>query len=152
MERVKVYLDETHIAGIVCGSCGKHKEMDFSGKEPPRSAVVKCSCGNAFVVSFEKRQNYRKPVDFWGISFASADPKKGEPVKILDISLGGLKFQRTGKTELQSNQKLKIGFKLKDQTVNMVVRVCHILDDCVGAEIVDIDAHSRKILGFYLMP
>lgn len=151
METVKVYLDDTRNASIVCGSCGKSKEVNFSEREPPRSGVVKCGCGNSFVVSFEKRQNYRKQVEIWGVCFASSDSTKGEPVKILDISSTGLKFQKTTDNGLKPNQRLKVVFKLREQTLNLTVAVRHVRSGSVGAEIVDIDQHSRKTIGFFLM-
>ncbi|MGC9195999.1 MAG: PilZ domain-containing protein [Syntrophobacteraceae bacterium] len=151
METVKVYLNETRIAAIVCGNCGKNKEFDLSQRVAPRSAVVKCSCGNTFTVSFERRQNYRKQVAIWGLCFTAAGPPNGEPVKIIDISAGGVKFQKNGRC-MQPDQKLRIAFKLQDKTVNMVVSVRSVKNGGVGAKIIDMDAHSRKVLGFFLMP
>ncbi len=151
METLKVYLNKTRIGVIVCGSCGKNKEVDFSQRESPRSAVVKCGCGNTFAVSFERRQNYRKQVAIWGLCFTAAGPPKGEPVKIIDISAEGVKFQKSGQY-MQPDQKLRIAFKLQDKTVNMVVSVRSVEDGGVGAKIIDIDSQSRKTLGFFLMP
>jgi hypothetical protein len=151
METVKVYLNDTRIAPIVCGKCGKNKEIDFSKRAVPRSAVVKCSCGNTFGLSFERRQNYRKQVSIWGLCFTAAGPPKGEPIKIIDISAGGVKFQKNGKS-MEPDQKVRIAFKLEEKTVNMLLSVRSVDDIDVGAKIIDIDAHSRKVLGFFLMP
>ena len=152
MEMVKVYLDETRNACIVCGNCGKAREISFSEREAPRSSLVKCSCGNSFIVSFEKRQYYRKQVDIRGLCFESADPTEGTPVKITDISVCGLQFDTSGDNKFQLNQKLRVIFRLEGQIVNLVVCVRHIRGKKIGVEIISIEEHSKKIMGFYLLP
>ncbi len=152
MEKVKVYLDETRNATIVCGGCGKSREINFTQREAPPSSLVKCGCGNNFIVLFEKRQHYRKQVDIRGISFTKADLAEGEPIHLMDISLSGVQFKVSGVNPFQLNQKLRIIFRLEDKTVNLVVSVRRIIGNNIGAEITTIDDHSRKVLGFYLRP
>ena len=152
METVKVYLDEARNACIVCGNCGKAKEIDFSKREIPRSGHVKCGCGHTFAVTFEKRQHYRKRVAITGACFVHAGSLDGEPISIVDISLAGLQLEILGLNHFQVHQKLRIVFRLEGKTVNLVVSVCHIKDKTIGAEILSMDEHSRKVLGFYLLP
>lgn len=152
MEKVKVYLDETRNATIVCPNCGKSREINFSQREAPPSSLVKCGCGNSFIVLFEKRQYYRKQVDIRGIAFAKADLTEGEPIQIMDVSIGGVHFRVSGINPFHLDQKLRIVFRLEDKTVSMVVSVRRIIDNKVGAEITTIDDHSRKVLGFFLRP
>ena len=152
MEKVKVYLDEARNATIVCENCGKSKEISFSTKEVPRSSLAKCGCGNHFIISFEKRLHYRKPVDVQGICFDFADSDKSEPIRILDVSAHGLQFEVPGPNGFKLEQKLKVLFCLGDRTVNMIVSVRHISGGNIGAKITGIDAHSKRVIGFYLLP
>ncbi len=152
METLKVYLDETRNACIVCGNCGKSKEIDFSQRQVPLSGHVNCSCGNTFAVTFEKRQHYRKHISITGACSVYPGSNEGEPIEIVDISLGGLQLVTPGLNPFQLNQKLRIVFRLGGKPVNLVVSVRHIKDKSIGAEIISMDEHSRKILGFYLLP
>lgn len=152
MERVKVYLDEARNAFVVCGNCGKSKKMSFSGREAPHASLVKCICGNTFIVTFEKRQYYRKLLDTFGTCYVGADSTVGVPVRVLDISLGGVQLQNVECAALQPNQKLRVVFRVNEKLVDLLVSVRYIRNDIIGAEIIGIDENSKKILGFYLMP
>lgn len=152
MEKVKVYLDEARIATIVCGRCGKAREISFAQREAPNATLVKCGCGNTFIVTFEKRQHYRKDIDIRGVCYANPDSIESEPIRIMDISISGVQFKKLSDTTFQPNQQLRVTFLLEGQNVNLVVYVRRISGENVGAEIIGMDNHSRKILGFYLLP
>lgn len=152
MEKVKVYVDETRTASVACAKCGKSRELRFSGKEIPHASLVTCSCGNKFIVSFEKRQYYRKELDVSGTCFVEGGPPEGIPVKMKDISLGGAHFTILGGHSFQPGQKLGLDFRLKGEIIRLTISVRHVSGENVRAETTAIDEHSRKIIGFYLMP
>lgn len=152
MEKVKVYLDEALNAFVVCGSCGTSRGMSFAGREVPHASLVKCKCGNTFVVTFDKRQYYRKPLDISGECIVEANSTEGIPIRMVDISVVGVQFQKLGGPAFHLDQKLKVAFRLTEKLVNLDVCVRSIRGDNIGAQIVSIDTNSKKIIGFYLMP
>ncbi len=152
MEKVKVYLDEARNACVVCGNCGKFKEISFANREVPRSSMVKCSCGSSFIVSFEKRIHYRKALDLKGKCFTNGNPAKSDLIRIMDVSIGGVQFQAPANGAYKFDQKLGVAFSIDNQSVNMIVAVRYIQGLNVGTEVTSIDGHSKKIIGFYLLP
>lgn len=150
--QVKIYLDEANIGVAVCPECGRSKAINFEGKSVPRSAKARCSCGNTFKVFLEKRQHYRKDINVYGKYFDSNDAKTGYDVKIIDISKEGIRFLRVDGKSLKRNQTVKIIFPLKHDMVTCIASVLYIREDEVSCKIISIDEHSRKVLGFFLMP
>lgn len=152
METLKVYLNEAGFAFVACRNCGKSREMSFAGKKIPPASLVKCSCSNTFIVTFEKRQHYRKALNTFGTCFVKDKPNEAIPVKIIDISDRGLQFEISEGARFQHNQNLRVVFRLDKKMVSLVVAVRHIRGDIFGAEILSMDPSSRKIIGFYLLP
>ncbi|MGC8493018.1 MAG: PilZ domain-containing protein [Syntrophobacteraceae bacterium] len=152
MERVKIYVDETRTAFVTCGTCGKSRELNFSGKEIPHASLVTCSCGSKFIVTFEKRQYYRKQLDAIGTCFVEGGPPEGIAVRMKDISLGGVYFTVPEGHAFEPNQKLGLVFRLKGETIRQSVSVRNTGGENVRAETIAMDEHSRKIIGFYLLP
>ena len=151
MDNVKVFLNETLSANVICPKCGNLKQINFQGKVIPRSGIAKCKCGNNFTVLFEKRKYYRKHLDLTATCFTSGDPV-GFLVKLVDISQGGISFSTSAGRSLQLDVIIKLSFQLEGDTVNCVASVCSIRDQRVGAKFKNMDAHSTKTLRFFLMP
>lgn len=149
---VKIYLDETYNGVAECPQCGKVTEMNLEGKIVPRSAKARCSCGNTFTVLFEKRQHYRKNLNTYGKCFNNKNDKTGDDIKIVDISDEGIRFLKVGGKFLKQGQTVKITFPLKHDTVTCIASILYLKDEEVSCKIMSIDEHSRKILGFFLMP
>ncbi len=145
-------MDESRTAFVACSKCGKSRELNFSGKEVPHASLVTCGCGNKFIVTFEKRQYYRKQLDAAGTCFVEGGPPEGTPVRMKDISFGGVHFTVPGGHSFELNQNLGLVFRLKGETVRLNVSVRNTGGENVRAETTAMDEHSRKIIGFYLLP
>jgi hypothetical protein len=152
MEKVKIYLNEARSGFVVCQKCGKSKEINFSDGKVPGSCLVKCSCSNTFAVLFEKRQHYRKQLNICGTCFATGDSAEGASIKLVDISRGGIRFIRTDGKPLQLNEKIRVSFSLGDDTIFCSASVYNIRNECIGAKFISLDEHSKKVLGFFLLP
>lgn len=151
MENVTVYLNEARSGFVVCQRCGTSKQIEFTEGRHRRSGVAKCACSNTFRMIFENRQYYRKQVDSYGEYFSAG--RAGGEVKLVDISRSGVGFIKMGGTPLQVNEKIKVSFSLGNDAVSCVASVANIRDDRVGAKFVTpLDAHSNKVLGFFLLP
>jgi hypothetical protein len=152
MGKVKVYLNETRSGFVVCQRCGKSKQIHFTNGDNPRSGVAKCACGNTFGVIFENRKHYRKPISSYGKCFAAGDTAEGATVKLADISQGGIRFAKMDGRPLQPNEKIRVSFALNNYTISCAASVYSIRNKVIGAKFIDLDEHSKKVLGFFLLP
>ena len=149
----KIYVTGDDQGTIVCDSCGKWKTANVARYVSLNKPVkIRCSCGVSFSVKFEKRKFYRKKVRLHGICFM--DRRREVPIFIEDLSAGGLGF-RINKGSVEEGDTLNIEFTLDDKarsTVSEDVIVRSVKDRLVGAEFTRLSEHSRKVLGFYLLP
>lgn len=152
MEKVKVYLNEARSGFVVCQKCGKSKQIELTNGGNFRSGVAKCACGNTFALTFENRKYYRKPIGSYGKCFAAGDAAEGARVKLVDISRSGMRFIKKDGKPLQLNEKIRVSFSLGDDTILIAASVYNIRDERIGAKFISLDEHSKKVLGFFLLP
>ncbi|HID31401.1 MAG TPA: PilZ domain-containing protein [Desulfobacterales bacterium] len=153
MEAKKIYVTGDDQGTIVCDSCGKWKTANVARYVSLNKPVkIRCSCGASFSVKFEKRKFYRKKVRLHGTCFIGR--RREEPISIEDISAGGLGF-RMNKGAVEKGDTLNIEFTLDDKarsTISEDVIVKSVKDRLIGAEFTGLCEHSKKVLGFYLLP
>jgi hypothetical protein len=152
MEEVKVYLDEKHSTHVVCKKCGRSKQIELPSARHPRSAVVKCSCGNTFSLIFETRRHYRKRINSFGKCFAAGDKLDGALVNITDISRSGMRFIKMDGRQLQVNERIRVSFPLGNDTIDCAAVVFNLRGDGIGVKFMNLDEHNKKVLGFFLLP
>ena len=153
MEKVKIYLDEARSGFVVCQQCGKSKHIEFTNTASGRSGVVKCACGNTFGVVFESRQHYRKQITSYGKCFAARDVFDGALVRVVDISMGGIRFIKMDGRPLQLNEKIRVSFPLGNETIDCAASVQNVnADNSVGVKFISLNDHCKKVLGFFLLP
>ena len=153
MEVKKIYVTGNDQATIICDSCGKWKTANVARYVNLNKPVkIRCSCEAVFSVTFEKRHFYRKKVRLHGTCFI--DGRGQEPIFIEDISAGGLGFVMN-KGAVEKGDALRVEFTLDDNarsTLSENVIVRSVKDRLVGAEFAGLCQHSKKVLGFYLLP
>jgi hypothetical protein len=74
---------------------------------------------------------------------------------IHDLSMGGMRLEPIGRAVFKPGDLLTVDFRLDDEnksTIRTVAIVKSIGERDIGVEFVNPDEHTRKILGFYLMP
>ena len=152
MEKVKVYLNEAQRGFVVCQRCGKSKQIKFTNGDNHRSGVAKCACGNTFAVIFENRKHRRKPINSYGKCFATGDTAEGASIKLVDISRKGIRFIKMDGNPLQLNEKIRVSFSLGDYTLFCAASVHNIRKEHIGVKFINLDKHSKKVLGFFLLP
>ncbi|MHC1725241.1 MAG: PilZ domain-containing protein [Syntrophobacteraceae bacterium] len=152
MEHMRVYLNESSSGTITCPKCGHSRQINFSNDKIPTSVKAKCFCGCSFRINFEKRRYYRKSVQIPGICMISGDTEDDSQIVILDISQGGMRaVKKSGKLP-KLDQRLRINFSLNETKLSCVVSICHVKNEHFGAIFQDLDEHSKKTLGFFLLP
>lgn len=154
MKEIKAYVAGKKEAEVICPTCGETQNCPLAEAQFHQPWEVECECGNSFRVLFERRNWYRKEVDFDGICFSRRDPAAGIPVRILNLSKTGIRFLKdTGKT-LKPNDPVRLRFVLRPRNdlieCDAIVGCVH--EGAVGAKFLNLDLHAQKVLGFYLMP
>jgi hypothetical protein len=158
MSTQRIFISNRSQAVLVCQQCGATKTVNVEPESVRGKPVrVNCkSCGHSFEVVFDTRSRYRKGTALKGHYFGKAqvEDQSGHLV-ISNLSLGGLKFQPKGKTTFAVGDSLTIEFTLDDPhktPIRTEAVVKSVMDQDIGVEFTALDEHTRKILGFYLMP
>jgi c-di-GMP-binding flagellar brake protein YcgR len=117
---------------------------------------ARCTCGIQFSVVFERRANYRKSTGLQGRFTRNLDSEMqvGEVV-VADLSRGGICMTVPESVELEIGEVLRIDFRLDNQEETVIsaqVVIKNIRQGMVGAEFCALEEHTRKLLGYYLMP
>ena len=77
---------------------------------------------------------------------------QGATVKLADISQSGIRFAKMDGRPLQLNERIRVSFSLNNYTISCVASVYSIRNEVIGAKFIDLDEHSKKVLGFFLLP
>jgi len=153
MKEKMIYVNANNTATIVCDSCGKWKTVNVASYVNLNKPVkIRCSCKAVFSVSFEKRKFYRKQVDLYGTY--SMQDKVDVPIFIKDISFGGFGF-KINRGTVENGDTLSVEFVLDDKARSKIsedVIVRNVKDRFIGVEFVSPSEHTKKVLGFYLLP
>lgn len=128
---------------VTCKDCEKPWELQ-RGQLPQRGQKLEilCLCGNVFHLACDNRRFVRKPVELAGYLCQSgmASPEEGEAITILDISLGGLRFQ-SQRSDIQVGDRFNVRFFLDARLggwIEQDIVARHVQDTyMIGAEFVD---------------
>lgn len=129
---------------VTCKDCDKPWELQRE-QLPQRGQKLEilCLCGNVFHLACDNRRFVRKPVELAGYLYQSgtASPEEGEAITILDISLGGLRFQ-SQRSDIQVGDRFNVRFFLDAGMggwIEQDIVARHIQDTyMIGAEFVDL--------------
>lgn len=152
----KIYIDGRSAVTLGCAQCGNCRTISASNINITRRPIrVKCSCGEVSYVIFEERQHYRKLTHLTGVFAKVEAPQVFTRIKINNLSKTGLGFSTLLPSGLKKDDLLVVEFTLDNVKrslikSNMVVR--NVEGNYVGAEFCEMDEHTKKELGFYLLP
>jgi len=159
-EPQKIFISDQDTASFQCPKCKKGKEADVSKYKKIETAVtlkVKCSCGNKFSVTLERRKYYRKETKFPGKFIFSplAGADQAGQMTVLDISKGGLKLKIASSPRFKKEDILEVEFKLDNKNNTLIkkqVQVKNISGNIVNVEFCAYDTNDAgdKAIGFYL--
>jgi hypothetical protein len=154
-------------ATFVCPVCSQRKTISVRQHVKKETAVeIKstCTCGHSWKSILERRRHYRKPVKLRGrYTFrndvfleegltAGSFVGKGK-MKVVDLSLKGLKIEFNNRPELHVNDLLAVEFRLKDKKRTQIrenASVRSIEGHCVGSAFGP-EVSGNTSLGFYLL-
>lgn len=161
MKCFKLFIGNTPSVTIVCPECGHARSVETS-KIPGNvnSFRARCMCGEVFTVAAERRRCYRKETRLEGKLFGSTNSQHAlADIHVSDLSVKGMKFtckwNRGQRVEVAVGDEFLVRVLLgSDEDVRIEARVIvrNVRSENIGAEFIAIDEHSRKILGFYMMP
>ncbi len=157
MQTIKVYVNKPDTAQIRCPDCGVAKDVSVKDiKDISRPVRVKCVCSSVFLVYFELRKQYRKPVELGGYySTKKDDFRTDREMVVEDVSTSGVSFRPIGPHFLKPGDRIQLKFTLdnsKRSVIKCFAEVRGIRDESVGVELVGVEENVKKELGFYLLP
>jgi hypothetical protein len=94
----EVSLINENMAKIKCPKCHKSKSVDMS-KYITMDRVIrfkaKCICGHSYTVVLNRRDKFRKQIDFFGVYTNLSSGKEGQKgeMTVLDVSRVGLRLE-----------------------------------------------------------
>jgi hypothetical protein len=141
---------------VTCHYCGKPNRIDTTTVKLEQPIQIECKCGNYFFIQLEQREYYRKEVKLTG-NYQRLLPENQEKGKLIieDISYTGIGCRTVKKHNLKVEDVLHVEFILDDVHNSQVSEngiVKDIRDRYLGIKFQDLSQHSRKIIGFYLLP
>ncbi len=154
MDEVKVYVVGNKDICVTCRNCGRTIPCRLSQIMSKNVIKIECECHNIFTTIVERRNFYRKSVKLLGMCYASGDPDEGTPIKIVDISRTGVGFIKYAGKPLLKDEVVKIKFRLSadSNVITITATVTNIKQDHTGVSMVNLDEHTQKLLGFFLLP
>lgn len=95
----------------MCSSGEMIDVTDLIKDKEKLTVEISCKCGHQYSAVIERRKQKRKEVRFQG----KMNPgKQAYPIKIVDISRGGLKLRMTDVQNLEINDRIAVEFILDD--------------------------------------
>jgi hypothetical protein len=154
MEVVKAYVNERDEATIRCSACGRKKTANVRQyRDMGKKLKVTCPCEATFLVSFEMRQYYRKPLILSGEYSKDGTDKHARSMLVVDVSLGGVGIRTLHDHDLKVDDIIRVTFELDDGQQSPISRnaiVRKINGRAIGAEFCD--NKIDKALAFYVLP
>jgi len=152
----KIHCGRKRECAVTCHYCGKPNRIDTTKVKLEQPIQIECKCGNSFFIQLEQREYYRKEVKLTG-NYKRLLPEKEEKGKIFieDISYTGIGCRTVKKNNLKIEDVLQIEFILDDVHNSRIAEngiVKDIRDRYLGIKFQDLSQHSRKLIGFYLLP
>ena len=162
----KIYMVDG-MASFTCPVCSQRKTENvrqYLKQKTVVEIVSTCSCGHTWTSVLERRRHFRKPVKLRGrYTFrndvfleeglaAGSFVGKGK-MKVVDLSLKGLRIELKNKPELHVNDFLSVEFRLKDKNRTLIIEnasVKSINGRFVGSAFGP-DVTANTSLGFYLL-
>ncbi len=146
------YVSEKNEATIICVNCGRTRLIGVSPEGVYKPVKAKCACGFRFLVSFEKRQHYRKETHLFGEYLKAGPDKEVGQMVVKDISRTGLRFRTERNHGIGVGDIVRVSFNLDDSgstLISKTVEAMRIEGRMVGAKFCDHEI--EKALAFYLM-
>jgi hypothetical protein len=151
----KIYVDTDNNATLLCPHCGTSKTVNVEKlKKRGDPLKIRCTCKEAFSVTFEFRKAHRKDTNLLGHFCRLPARDDWHSMTVKNISSSGIGFETYNPHDLVKGDAVRVRFALDDAKRSeiereVIVRV--VKDRYIGCEFSDPDLYD-KTLGFYLMP
>ena len=157
MDKVFIYKDNKAV--IICPKCEQSKALDVTEHVHTQKAVKlkhPCACGYVYNVLLERRNRYRKMVDFPGTYthvISGRQVSKGS-MTVKEITRSGLGFTLDGDEieKFNMGDTLFVEFHLDDESKSLIRKegiIRMIRGSYIGAEFISVDLYDRA-LGIYM--
>jgi hypothetical protein len=151
----KIYVDAENNATLLCPHCGTSKTVNVENlKSRGDPLKIRCTCKEAFAVTFEFRKAHRKETNLAGHFCKLPASEDWHSMTVKNISSTGIGFETYNPHGLGKGDEVRVRFALDDakrSTIERDVIVRVVKDRYIGCEFSDPSVYD-KTLGFYLMP
>ena len=145
------YTNRKRFVVCICPFCGVRQEKTIGDLDDNReTTIVLCSCGKSFDLSINCRKYFRKKTYSEGMYKKLTTPQMTDTMLVLDISLGGCRFDASISHQLKVGDKIVIALNLgnaSDLLVKKKAIVQNVEGEYIGCEF--IQCHG-SIIGTWL--
>jgi hypothetical protein len=149
----KVFANAKGMIFLLCPFCGENSEKPAKQFPMHQQISISCSCGKTYEFQIETRNEFRKQTTLGAIYWKLDSPDKFQKATIADLSLNGFCLCTSGEHTLQSNDLIKVNFKLDDSRrtkIDREARVCWIAGNKIGCQFTSTPPYDPKV-GFYVL-
>jgi hypothetical protein len=153
MPAKKVFANAKGMIFLLCPFCGENSEKPAKQFPIHQQISISCSCGKTYEFEIETRNEFRKQTTLGAIYWKLDSPDKFQKATIADLSLNGFCLRTSGEHVLQSNDLIKVNFKLDDNRRTRIDReaiVCWIAGNNIGCQFTATPPYDPKV-GFYVL-
>ncbi|RLC00733.1 MAG: hypothetical protein DRH90_17805 [Deltaproteobacteria bacterium] len=154
---IRVSITESKEATFICPECGQLKTADvrkFVYSNRKIKINCKCSCGHKWTSVLERRKHLRKMVNLPGTcDFTRGDRVFQGRLKVMDLSIGGMRFKLGIDRKPLVGESLNLEFHLDDKNRTLVktgAKVRSVKGEYIGTKF-GTSVGIGPELGFYLM-
>lgn len=153
MDIATLNISEKETVVLRCVRCGNSRQISTGELRPDIHLYkIKCKCGAAYYMQFNRRKFTRKNVTLKG-TYSMENRMNDEIVDIVNLSRTGLCFFTHGRIYLTKGQTINLRFVLDNaerESIECKAIIRRIKDHEVGVEFVNLPPIMQKRLSFYL--
>jgi hypothetical protein len=148
----KVFINAKGMIFLLCPFCGENSEQPAKQFPVHQPVSISCSCGKTHEFQIETRKDFRKPTSLEVFYWKLDSPDKFQKATLVDLSLDGFCLCTSGEQTLQSNDLIRVNFKLDNERrtkIDREARVCWIMGNKIGFQFTVTPPYDPKV-GFYI--
>ena len=153
MGKITINVAGKESVDLMCLKCGNSRQVSIASLPPGDNMYrIKCKCGEAYSVAFDRRRFIRRKTDLRGVYFTESR-MKDELIEISNVSMTGLCFVKNDKCDLRMGQIITLNFVLDNvnkDTVECKAIIRQIQGERIGVEFMNLSPGAQRTIGFYL--
>jgi hypothetical protein len=149
----KIFINAKGMIFLLCPFCGENSEKPAKQFPIHQPVSISCSCGKTYEFQIETRNEFRKQTSLEVFYWKLDSPDIRQKAAIVDLSLNGFCLRISGEHTLQSNDLIRVNFKLDNERRTKIDReasVCWIAGNNIGCQFTATPPFDPNV-GFYVL-